>query len=142
MVENNPIYPIVEKLTSIETKLDLLRKDYSKVMFAMLGIIAATLGVKFIGTPPLVHIATYTALLTGMFLLTSTIANWKRMAIGRRLVRLSFATFLFYSVSARILVFTAGIDLPPNWYVPGVDLFFIVISIILMMVVWRRWDGE
>ena len=128
----------VEKLSRIDAKLDQILKGYNRIIYTMLGIIAATIGSKFIGSPPWVIIAGYMAWFTGTFLLANVILTWKEMPKLLKAIRLSFSMMLFFSVGVRTFVYKPGIEVAPIWYSPIVDCFYIVLCILLAIRAWKR----
>jgi hypothetical protein len=123
---------IIKCLTAIEIKVDNVGKNNQKTIYALLGIIAATIGVKFMGSPWYSIAFTYTALFAGMFTLSSVIWEWKHIAWIKRILRLTFLSFLFFSVSVRTFVFEA-INGTPLWFTPVVDCFFVILSVLFVL---------
>lgn len=138
----NPIeHEVIIKLTSIDTKLDFLHRDFSRIIFAMLGIIAANLGMKFIGSPAHIIIFTYVALFAVVFMLSNLVSNWNKLDWLTKTFRTSITTLIMFSVTCRILIFEVGIQFPPMWYTPVIDILFIIICVLTVMRTWKRWEG-
>lgn len=123
----------IRKLTSIETKIDFLRQDYMKIFLAMLGIIGASIGLKFIGSPFLTITATYLAIFSSIFVVGATIYRWNHMRASVKTLRIAFIIFVLYSVGMRTVVFESGVTLPPIWYAPSIDAFFVIICILMLI---------
>ncbi len=136
---------IAEKLTSIDTKLDFLHKDYTKLMFGMMAIVGATVGLKIMGTPPITIIATYTAVFCMLFLLLVVALRWKYLSWSSRLVRGSFALFTAYSVICRETVMKRHIAFEvgfPQWYLWGIDAAFTIVCLIMAITAWIKWETK
>jgi len=119
-------------LKSLEVKVDSLNKNTQKTVFALIGVIAATIGVKFMGSPWYSILFTYVALFAGAFCLAATIIEWKKLYASTIAVRLGFMIFLFFSVGCRTFVFEATQGVP-DWYTPVVDLFYVLLSVLLII---------
>ena len=135
---NNQKLSTVDRLARIDVKLDQLIKHYSRMIFAMLGIIAATVGVKFIGSPPYVIIATYMAWFGSVFVLTSVVYKWRDLHWTARALRLSMGCLVLFSVLVRTIVYQVGIEAAPVWYSPAIDCFYIVVCTVMVLRVWKK----
>ena len=118
------------------TKLEWVNNNYQKIIYSMLGLIAASLGLKFMGSPWWMILFTYAALFSGVFVLSSVVFEWKNLCLLNRLIRIVFSVFILFSCICRVYVFEA-INGTPEWYTPVVDLFFIVLSVLLTLLVWK-----
>ena len=137
----------IDRLARIDEKLDRLiddaqetRKGIMKLVYAVLGILAATIGVKFIGTPMIVHISCYLALFAGTFLLFSAIGQWKALNWRRNLIRLGFVGMLYFHVGMRIVIEHTSLTAMPFWGTAVVNVFFILLSIGLVFSACRPHD--
>ena len=144
MAENEPKQPssnysIGRELGSINAKLDSILKGNQKVTFSMLAIIAATVGVKFIGSPPTIILLTYVALFCSIFLLAGVVEGWRKFHWTRQFVRISFVALIAYSTSVRLFVFESGLHVAPEWFAPGIDIGFIALSLALILSAWRNF---
>lgn len=130
-------FDIGKELGGINAKLDNLIKQNTRIMLAMLAIIAATLGVRFVGSPAHTIVLTYATLFAGTFLLASIVFYWNRIPRSRLILRIGFMMFLFFSAICRVFVFVPEIELPPSWYVPTIDIFLTILAILLVVSVWK-----
>ena len=138
MVENpHSNLNIGKELGAIHAKLDQLVKYSSRLMLTMLGIIAATLGVKFINSPHWVIIFTYVSFFAAVFLIATIVFYWRKINWSRRLVRITFAGFMLFSVLMRIFVFESGKQAAPVWYAPAIDIFLAILGITLILSAWK-----
>ncbi len=128
-------------LKALETKVDSLNKNTQKTVFALIGVIAATIGVKFMGSPWYSILFTYTALFAGAFCLAGTIFEWKKLYPLAIVVRLLFLTFLFFSVTCRTFIFEATQGVP-SWFTPIVDIFYILLSVFFVLSIVKHPDNK
>jgi hypothetical protein len=145
LAENEPecgVSPIRcnELLTSIHTQIGMIRRDYMKLFYLMFAMIAASMGVEFLGTPWYIHVMGYLTWLSGIFVLCTTFGFWKQLTIWQRLIRLEFSLMLLYSIAVRTFVFRVAVDLAPRFFGIGMTSFFILISFTLIIHSWRE-DG-
>jgi uncharacterized membrane protein HdeD (DUF308 family) len=131
---------VIRCLTAIEVKVDNLVKSSQRTIYALIGVIAATLGVKFMGSPWYSIVFTYSALFAGTFALVSTIWEWKRIPLFNKILRLSFLSLLFFSVTCRTFIFEATLGVP-DWYTPIVDIVFVIISVIFVISLLTGHNG-
>jgi len=126
-------------LGKINAKLDEILKNNVRLMVAMLGIIAAGIGVKFIGTPLITEIAAYAAFICSVFLVsTAFILIKRRVHWARYTFRIVMAAFVMFSVFGKSVIFKSGHELAPLWYAPVIDCFFIVLCVLLIIATWRN----
>lgn len=130
-------FDIGKELGAIHAKLDQINKHSSRLMFAMLGIIAATLGVRFINSPPWTIGFAYISFFTAVVLVSSVLFYWRRIGWPRAIVRIGFAAFMLFSVLVRIFIFESGITKAPIWYAPIIDIFFILLGILLVLSAYK-----
>lgn len=108
-----------------------------QVILALLAIVGASVGIEFIGTPPLIHMSVYLSWIGGIFLAGSLIMFWRNTSWIQRALRLVFSTFLLFSVVVRTFVYEAGVVPAPHWYVPTVDIFLTTLAILLIIIAWK-----
>lgn len=68
------------KLGKIDAKLDILISQQQKTIFALIALVAATIGVKFLGTTPLQYIMFYTKAFIFAFIV---LISWFRRDVIR-----------------------------------------------------------
>ena len=131
-------------LGSIDAKLTQVLNNNQKTMLALIGVIAANIGMKLVGSTVTADLMAFASMFAGAFLVGGTVFTWKKTPLLRTAVRLIFATFLFFSTLMRAFMFQSGTTLPPMWYSPIIDGFFIVLSIFLVLSIWKdeNLNGE
>lgn len=134
-----PITP-TEKLMmdqeKIVTILDKVEKNQMKQFLALIGVIMALIGQKFIATPWWIDVSVILALISGSFLLGILIAWWKEYSLAQKVTRLTGSTLLLFSSIASIYVFQPGIKQSPPWFPPIINILMILLAISLM---WAGW---
>ncbi len=139
MSERKQELDVAGKLGKIEAIVQNIANSNTKIMIALIGVIAAQVGLKFVGSPPWVIIASYVSFFASAVLLTSLVIFWKRMSLSMRLVRITFALFIIFSVTCRVIVFHETVTLTPVWYTPIVDGFF---TLLCLLLIWRSFDSK
>jgi len=134
-------YNIHELFGRIDTKLNQILKENSKMMFAMLAIIASSIGLKFIGSPVHTILFSYASLFGGTFLSLSTIVYWKKLKPRIRVFRVSFAVLVLFSTAVRSFIYKPGIEPSPEWFSPAIDLLYVWIIAWVVFTTWKRWHG-
>jgi hypothetical protein len=132
---------VIEKLARIETKVDTLKNDFMKMIAGLVGIIAANIGLKFVGTPWYVIVCVYMSIFAGVFLLASILLQWKVLTNLDKVIRTVFALFILYSSFCREFLFDVSTGVP-LWYTPIVDIFLTGICILLIVRVWNQKRKE
>ena len=122
-----------EMLIRIESKIDSLSGGIMKVVYALIGVIAATIGVRFVNSPLPVIISSYMAAFSGAFVLISVIHKWKSLNYMKKALRLVFSVFIVISVYCRDIV----VPRPPEWYDILINTFFIILSVLMVISVWK-----
>ena len=88
------------ELKLIGQNLTLLRGDIMKIVYALLGLVAANFGLKYLGTPWYLYLFVGASIVTCVFLLCVTISSWKKIPplwkiLGLTIaVRMGFVSFL------------------------------------------------
>jgi len=132
---------INEKLTAIQVGLNTLNTNMMRIVYSLIALIGATLGLKFIGSPVITVVTGYVAFFVSTYLLSSTIGLWRRLSRHLRILRLTFSTFIYFSVVVKEVIFVPGEGLAPFWFSPITDGFLILICILLLATTFRFWDN-
>ncbi len=103
MTPHNDQKQIMNCLGKIEAKLESLDKSQSRVTYALLGIIAAQIGVKILGTDPLLDVVTALALFGATLLFGCLIAGIRIVTNGKRPLT---KTGLWFTIVVAFLVGT------------------------------------
>lgn len=112
----------------------------TKVFLGLLAIAGATIGVRFIGSPPYTVVAGYAGWGASVFLAGATLCTWRRITWWARIVRVVLTAFMLTSTITRTFVYHAGEEVAPQWFPVVIDLFFIVIAVVLSLSVAHSWD--
>lgn len=116
------------RLGKIDAKLDILVEQNQKTILALIALVAATVGLKFIGSPPLQIILFYVK--TFIFVFTMLIAWQKRHEIKGWYYIFGFGMF-------------AGIAQVLNIALQNESMFattsFLLCNIMLLLFIWQ-WD--
>jgi hypothetical protein len=123
---------ILNSVCILNEKVDNLNKNMMRIVYACLGIIAATLGVKLIGSPWWVDLFTFFACFSVVFLIGETIIDWKELSFGNKIFRIVYILFVSFSVISRIFFFNP-INGTPLWFTPVIDSFFALLCIIIVL---------
>lgn len=137
MTDEQRLIEISEKLGKISADINHLNSNTNKVMMSLIGVIAASIGMKLIGSPPLTDLFAFASMFAFVFLVGGTILTWGKTNNPRKFVRLAFASFLFFSVFMRTFVFESGVTPAPVWYAPTIDVFFVILSVSLILSIWK-----
>ena len=132
-------------LQSIDTRLavlcnttDIMRKDYNKFIYALIAVVAAQFGMKFISTPWYIDLAVYLAELSGVFVLLHLICTWKESSIATKIMRIVVVTIWLFSSGAQTIIFRPDNEPPPTWYLPILNGLLIVLAIAVSWLSWRH----
>lgn len=132
---------IKEDVSFTKDCLDTVKKDFRdllvKVVYAIVAIALASFGLKFIGTPFIVDLSTYLALIAGVFLTGFVATYWKQFTLIQKLIRASFALFMVFSAAVKIWVFHPGVTSAPVWFTPANNILFIVVAFLLILAAAR-----
>lgn len=137
---------MLEKLTCIQTKLDAYHTEtkgsQTKIIFALMGIITATLGIKFIGTPIIVDIMVYFCLGGGVFLAGITYGFWRSLNIQQRCLKITGSAFMLTNAIIKIIFNPGGVNIETNWpfwISPLLDGFLVALALFM---IWGAWNTK
>ncbi len=131
---------LVELQTSISHIVDRMEaneKLLGKIVFALLGIIGATIGVKFIGTPWYVEVAIYSALISAIFMTGVTVWRFRYLSKGRIIIRLSYAMLVVHATGVRIYYYAKELPIPMEAGVAQ-NMLFVCLAIALAIDAWHE----
>jgi len=130
-------------LSEIKVTINLLRGDLMKILYVMLGMIGAQIGVKYLGTPWHLYIMVYVSIITTVFLLASTLFSWRAIPRLWRGLGFSLAMLFGFSSGIRLLCYSKMIPLPKEAGVV-VQALYVLCGTLVVIIFWRngRWDGE
>jgi len=95
-------------LVRVETELKMLNQNTMKIVYALIAFAAASVGVKYIGTPIIVYVAVYVNLIAAFFVLLISVAKWRCLNTFEIWIRLSFCLSVFYASFLRIYHYQSG----------------------------------
>ncbi len=95
-------------LGMILAKVESLENNSSKTTYLLIGIIAAQIGVKVLGTDPLLDIATALAFIGGFLLLGTLMFAWKRIRVDHKKLSKTgwwLSAFVLFALATQIMVY-------------------------------------
>jgi hypothetical protein len=132
---------ILNNTTKICTELEMIRRDYTKIVYALIAVIAANLGIKLAGTPAIVDIMIYLSLFSGVFTGLMLISAWKFLQRWMRVLQAVFSIFMIFNGIAQIWLYRPGEQPSPLLFNPVTDGFHILLAIILILSAWSARGG-
>ena len=120
-----------------ETTKRVVEKGWMRIVMALIGLVAATIGVKYLGTPILIEISYYVVWIAGFITIANLWHGWKRIKWCERIVIIAFILMLFSSALIRTFIAYYHI-VPPEWFVIYINVFYGIIAIALMFAYWRK----
>lgn len=130
-------------LNRISATMEMLQKDTLKIVYALIGLIAAQFGLKFLGTPWYLYVTVGVSIVASVFLLLCTSKMWYKIPFVWRILGLSGSFILGFKAICRIYYYRLDQRLPPELGIP-VQLVEAFIAFILIVVFWQngRWNGK
>ena len=132
---------ILNNTTKICTELEMIRRDYIKIVYALIAVIAANLGIKLAGTPAIVDVMIYLSLFAGVFTGLMLISSWKYLSKWMRALQVVFSVFMLFNGSAQIWIYRPGEQPSPIWFNPVTNGFHILLAIFLILAAWSARGG-
>ena len=132
---------VAEKLGNIEAKLDTAAKTQQQIILALIGVVAAQIGMKFVNSPPWVIFAGYTAFFSSAFLISSVVYNWRILPILEKLFRIIFGTFVLYETIVKLSIYEWG-TVAPWWFGPANDYILSVLCIFAVLHTIKYKKGD
>jgi len=110
---DNDMLAIMLSLGKIEAILASLDRNNGRITLALIGIIAASIGVKMLGTPILLDIATMLAVIGAVLIARVLFTGFKVYRVNRNLTRSGWAlgNLLFWITATQIAVYFRDIML-------------------------------
>jgi hypothetical protein len=141
MTKDELIFANTEKIV---VSLDMMRKDYNKIIYALIAIVAANIGLKFAGTPWYVDVGIYVSLVSGIFSCILVIVSKKYLSLRNFIIRLSFSLIIFGQGIAQIILFNKASTLSGGPAMAAYDIIISIICVLLMAFFWRdhRKQGD
>ena len=128
---------IDRNIVALCQSIDDMRKDYSKIVFALIGVVTATIGAKFIGTPWYIDLAVYFTEFSMAFLFFSTIQAWKSLTKQMKATRVIAILLLIVSSVTQTIVYAPGVEHSPIWFPPVIN---VLLSLLAVTLVWSAWS--
>jgi len=136
-------------LTEIKVMVDLsvkenvnLRKDFMKIVLALLALVGSNIGLKFLGTPFYLYIGVGSALFGGIFLACSVIVFKDELDFYEKWQRILVAAVVLYASILRIYFYRKGITIPQNFGLAQ-NVLYTVLVWFMIYSAWkykpRRW---
>jgi hypothetical protein len=134
---NVHIQAVDQRLAIIDGRVDGL---VTKVVLSLLGLVAANVGLKFVGTPWYVDLAIYMSWFATIFLAGSMWFQRRNITPRRMVIRVVFISGLLFSIIMRSFVFEAGVEAAPWYYPLGIDIWLAAVSATFIWSAWISWD--
>ena len=124
-------------LNKIDVTLNLLRADLVKIIISMLGMIAAQIGVKYLGTPWYLYIMVYVSIVVSIFLVASTVYSWRQIPVLWRVLALSLAVMFSTAAGCRIWAYVQDLPMSKNMGIV-MQLIQALSGVLVMVIFWRN----
>jgi hypothetical protein len=118
--------------------LDIMRKDYNKIIYALIAILAASLGLKFVNTPWYIDAGVYLCEAGGVFVLLLLLSSWKELNLANRSMRIVLVAIMLFSSIVQTIVYSPGSEPSPKWFSPIISGLLILLAITSSWAVWRH----
>jgi len=128
---------VQEGIAKVDTRLQILNSNIMKIVYALLGVIGANIGTKFIGTPWEVELTMYAYMFGAIFVLFLTIAKFRCLSFWEIEVRLAFVLLAFWVTGIRIHHYQTGAEFT---MLEGqiTQIISLSMAVGFIMVAWRR----
>ena len=132
---------ILNNTTKICTEMEMIRRDYTKIVYALIAVIAANLGIKLAGTPAIVDVMIYLSLLSGVFTGLMLISAWKFLSNQMKGLQAIFSIFMLFNGAAQIWLYRPGEQPSPVWFNLVTNGFEILLAVFLILSAWSARGG-
>jgi hypothetical protein len=138
-------------IAKVETRIQILNNNIMKIVYALLGVIGANVGTKFIGTPWHVEVAMYSLMFGAVFVFLITFTKRKCLTFWEKWTRYNFVILCVWVTSLRIYhyqtetAFTKNEGVVTQLITLGMAFGFIMIAWSrdsMMRKKFRRWTDE
>ena len=121
----------------VETRLQILNNNIMKIVYALLGVIGANVGTKFIGTPWYVELSMYSLMFGAVFVLGITVMKRHCLNFWEKWIRYSFVLLAFWVTILRIYHYQTD---TPFTKTEGVVTQMITLSMAFgfILLAWKR----
>ncbi len=127
----------IDKNETVQTNtLLMMRNDYNKIIYALIAVIAASLGLKFINTPWYVDVAVFLCELTGVFVFFHLISVWKYLNLANRVMRIVLIVVMLFSSIVQTCVYHPVEEPAPSWFLLVVNVLLILLAVSSLWAVW------
>ena len=130
------------KIEMMKNVMDNMRSDNMKIIFALIALVAANFGLKYLGTPWWLYIGVGMSIFASIFLLCCTIMTWSKINKVWMFLGITVSVKLMYASVLRIFFYHNNLRLPQLCGIPA-QLLDAIVCILLVIMFWRegRWDG-
>lgn len=119
------------------TLLDDLSNRLYKIIYAILGLLGASIGLKFIGTPWYVDLLVFLSITASIFVGAYTLMNWSLMTKLQRAHRLTYFSIPAALAGLNIFLYRPSVIEPHIWFIPGIDIFLSIIVTSFIIMTWK-----
>lgn len=117
--------------------LDMMRKDYNKIIYALIAIVAANLGLKFISTPWYIDVAVYLCTFSGAFVLCQLIMVWNELRLANQVMRILTIAVLLTSSVTQMIIYHPGEEASPGWFPITINILLTLLAVSMVWSVWK-----
>lgn len=114
--------------------------NYKQLVYALIASVGATVGVKFLGSPPWTELVEYITLFAGLFTILNLIFTWQSIAtLWKKIFLIVLASFMMFSATSHLWLRNEEGHLP-TWFNPTINGFFIVLAVFAIWGMWKhKW---
>lgn len=112
------------------------RRDGIKIIMALIGLSAAVIGVKIVGSPIMTDIFVFVTCVAIVFLSGTLVWRWKHIAWAWRISLMAFLLLMLWSVGNRMFGYEVGVQPAPLYFRLGVDAIFTIVAMCLIVGIW------
>ncbi len=132
-----------------------IRRDLMKIVFVLIAVVAAKLGLKLFSIQPtslashatvvipgpanLSSVFEYLVTFSAVFVILATLHDWRLLTLSNKLLKLVFSFFLLFSAYGKLVLFQPGRTVSPVWFNPAINILLITIAFLL---VWGTVKGK
>jgi len=135
--ENQDCRQCLVAIAKVETGMTNINGNMMKIFYALIGIIGANIGTKYIGTPWYVYTALYASMFAAIFVFCITVAKWRCLNVYSKWIRISFVISVVYSSFLRIYHYQVA---TPLTQIEGVvsNMINLSLAVAFISMAWKR----
>ena len=124
-------------IAQMDQKLTTLNNSIMRIVYALLAVVGANIGTKFIGTPWYIEIAMYSTMFGGIFVFLITVAKYRCLSFWERWIRFTFVGYTIYVTILRIYHYQTNTALTQ---IEGMvaNAFLCTLAVGFILLAWQR----